>query len=233
MLNESHNNFSAWKERLDSLDNPTEERWNKEAAWGQLHQRLYEKRSAKKAFWYVAAAACLLLTFILSWMFTDKKETPLVKNTVRLKQGIQIQTFHPTQILKKNEEENTRRVYVTSKQAKAHSYKMNKTTAAAINNTISNKQILKDLIEPVISPPIVNNVVIADSSRITAKVTYRPKLRVIHINELGLQVNEVKFALNEGMNLPIKITTHNIFSGSLTRPLSDHDILKIKLPPQN
>ncbi len=235
MLNESHNNSSDWKNRLEALDGLPGETFNKAAVWEKLHQRLGEKPAGKKAVWYLSAAACLLLAFFMSWLFLDKKEISMAKNNMQPKQTITSPTYKEKDILKKDTLKVERRIYAGRKQRSSFIAKMNTTTLSANDTAIISKPVLSDIVTSQINlPQVANNVILADTSHNTfAKVTYRQKLRVIHINELSQPIEEVRFVLNEGVGFPIKITNKDIFSRPSAGNRAQHDILKIHLSPQN
>src|SRR5450755_2342791 len=81
MLREKPNNAFHWKNKLEEMESLPDETFNKEAAWEKLHQRMQGKPLNKRAVWYWAAAACLLLALLIPLLFLEnKKGNELVKN---------------------------------------------------------------------------------------------------------------------------------------------------------
>ncbi len=72
MSNENLNDY--WKNKLEDVDSLSAETFtDKNAAWEKLHSRLRQKPSRVRTVWYWAAAACLLLVFILPIIIAGKK----------------------------------------------------------------------------------------------------------------------------------------------------------------
>lgn len=233
MVNESHNNTSGWKSRLEALDSLPGEALHKDAAWEKLHQRLGEKPSRKKAGWYWITAACTLSAFFMSWLLSVKNETFFVKNTIGPKQSTQPFIFPSKEIFKKDTLQVAGKQHFYSKRRKSFFAKVNKIILPAANNLITDKSISNNIKTNL--PQIANNIIAADTSRsVVAKVTYKPKLRVIYINELEQPSKAAeKFAFNTRVTWPVKITNKDVFSGSLTGTNSEYTILKINFSPQN
>ena len=79
MLNKNPNNLS-WKNKLEEVEGLSGETMlDKNTTWNKLYQRLQPKRRSIKALWYWAAAACLFIAMLFSWLTTSKKQPILVK----------------------------------------------------------------------------------------------------------------------------------------------------------
>ena len=79
MANENPNNDFHWKSKLEKLEGLTGEIFEKEAAWGKLHVRMQKKPRTKKAAWYWAAAASLIIALSIPLFISKKNANTLVK----------------------------------------------------------------------------------------------------------------------------------------------------------
>ena len=232
MLNESQNNSSYWKNKLEALDNLPEETLNKPAMWAKLHERLQENRSRKKAVWYSAAAACLILIFFISWLFIGNKETSLVENNRRQK----------PQGSSRTPEKLTDSMVVISKQIQTDKKHL------VINKAINKKRQIPatdhvaadDIVVTgpnviAVPEPKYNSSYKPDTIAIIAALPVKKKLRVVHVNELGKPMEEqTEFVRN---NLAPVFQTEplagNVFSRFIVTRNASDNILKIKLSPSN
>lgn len=187
MSNENPNNDFHWKGKLEGLENLPGETFNKEAAWNSLHERMREKNSNKKAIWYWAAAACLVIALFTSWFLSMKDEPALVKNNSVKEKG------QPaiSQDVITNLKDSIVSIDATSVKRKidANSIENNNKILAPVSHKIpmvKNIAIIKDK-EEFITPEINDNstVPVDAQMNIIAVIPAKKKLRVVHMNELG------------------------------------------------
>lgn len=233
MFNENQNNLSPWKVKLDELDNLPGEAFNSSASWDKLHERMHQKPLHKKAALYWVAAACFLSVIILSVLFTNGKRTSLVKNTIRQNHSINI-SASPEPTFSNHVDEGANIFHFPKKQAKWFKAKTDKSWSLSTHIATGEKHLAGQEVVPENNLAEEVNTLPADTFKVVmTKIQIRPKLRVVHINELGQPATETKFARNEGNPFPVRITGKDIFSGSPTRTNPDHSFIKINLSPQN
>lgn len=192
MSNENSNNDFHWKGKLEGLESLPGETFNKEGAWNRLHERMQEKNSKKKAIWYWAAAACLVIALLTSWFLSMKDEPALVKNNSAKEKGQpaisqdvitnmkdSIVSISPTSVKRKidaNSIENTNKIFAP----------VSHKTPVVENIAIKKNK------EEFITPEINNNssAPVDAQMNIIAVIPAKKKLRVVHINELGDPMEE-------------------------------------------
>jgi len=238
MLNEKPNNNFHWKNKLEEIESLSGETFNKEAAWEKLHERMQGKSRNKKAVWYWAAAACLMLALLIPWFLSNKKESVLVKNNSGQNQ-IQSSPSHLLPFGNKNTSAVISSL-LTEKKLPALSVEKSNKINYLFNHNIIQFKIVQDKKEKeeFITQKITNNAVVPVDTTISivAILPVKKKFRVIHINELGNPVedNVKNLRNNEWTTFQMKAANKDGFSNSsfLMRHQGD-DILKIKLSPQN
>lgn len=193
MLNEKPNNDFHWQSKLEEIESLPGEVFNKEAAWGKLHQRMRGTSRNKKMVWYWVAAACLLLAVCIPWLFlANKKEGILVKNIPVPKQ---IQSS-PSHLLppRNNETVTVTSVLPAEKKLPEPSYKKSDKIKPSFNHAIITPSIVQDKKEKeqFITQKITNNATepVEPAINIEAASPGKKKLQVVHINELGDRVTE-------------------------------------------
>ena len=213
MPNENPNKMFHWKNKLEDLQSLPGEIFNKEAAWGKLHTRLQPRAKNKKITWYWIAAAFLFFTLCISFFFSNKKENVLVKNNVRQKK---INSSSPLLVNKDTS------VIITS------SINENKTQAHSINkigkiNTAINHKTISDEIsqnkkEENMTNEIKNNAVMPVDTAvyIAANLPEKKRLKVVHINELGIPVSEPSVIArnSESHSFQLKLLNQEVYTSS-------------------
>jgi len=193
MLNEKPNDDFHWKNKLADLEDLPGKVFDKEAAWGKLHERMQGRPRNKKAIWYWAAAACLLLVLVIPWLFlANKREGILVKNNSIQKQA---QPASPHLLTK-----NTKDIPATisslavEKTLPDYSVKKNEKIKSLFKNDIAQLKIIQDKKEKpeFIKQEIANSAAapIDTIISIVANIPEKKKLKVVHINDLGDPVAE-------------------------------------------
>jgi hypothetical protein len=233
MINENLNKEFHWKNKLEELESLPGEIFNKEAAWGKLHTRLQPKAKNKKINWYWIAAACLFFALFISFFLSNRKENVLVKNHVSQKK---INSSSPSLINKDTS------VIITSSlnENKIAAHSINK--IEKINTAISHKtipaEIVQDKKEENISQEIKNNAVmpVDTATSIVTSLPEKKKLKVVHINELGIPVSEppVMARNSENHSFQLKLLNQEVYIGSsLSANSTRFKIFTTKTIPSN
>jgi hypothetical protein len=233
MSNEKQNN--SWTGKLDELEQHPDAAFSKAAAWDKLYERLEEKPRRKKGLWYVAAAACLLVVAIVSWMVLHTKEPLLVKKTTAPTQPVTapaqaitvdkaiVEPVTPP-LTARQQKNNTAEKHSTVIAVKPVRPKLQQTMTVAGN--------APEMIA--ITAPAVVKIPNAPSVTVVAS-TPTKKLKVVHLNELDNSMeDEVKMAKSAGRHsFQVKFNGRDPFAEPVpVVPQRTNDI-KIKLPPQN
>ncbi len=230
MLNESHNDTGYWKDKLKELDGVPGETLNKAAAWGKLQERLREKSSGKKAAWYWVAAACLLLTFMITRLSPTNKKISLVKNNLPQKPKTLAGTQTPfsDSFIVISTQKNTEKKALVVNKVKTKEQDILPNKNAALEPSIANTGVTNNTI------PTYSNANTADTI-VLAVLPIKKKLRVVHINDLEKPLEEPnQFAQNNV--IPVFQTgalTKTVFSRFVLSKNASDNILKIKLSPSN
>jgi hypothetical protein len=234
MLNEKQNNSSHWKNKLEEpgIFSP-EEMMDKTLAWEKLHERLREKPRKKIAIWYWAAAACLLLLFLLQIVFVKKNEEGVAK-AILPQHVIQPQVAIQTLPAPETQTSKTANNIKVEKKQTINTIKKADSNLAAENDITTNAH---NPVSPV-TPPVFDNVSAPPAPLpdtvllIAAKAPVKKKLQVVHINELGNPVTEMALtAFNQkqtGFGVSLGSSNHIINQSTTTR----HDytgLIKIKI----
>jgi hypothetical protein len=239
MLNEKPNNDFHWKNKLQDVESLSGETFNKEAAWEKLHERMQGKSRNKKAVWYWAAAACLLLALIIPWLFVaNKKESELVKNNSVQKQ-IQPSSSHLLPAINK---QTTAVISSQSNEKKLPALSIEKSNK--INSLVNHNKIPLKIVrdkkekEEFITQKITNNAVVPVNTAISivALLPEKKKLKVVHINELGDPVAEAPIIARnyEHRSFQIKLINQEVYTSP--PPSSGNtgfNIFKTKNVPSN
>jgi hypothetical protein len=213
MPNENPNKAFHWKNKLEELESLPGEIFNKEIVWEKLHARLQPKTKNKKINWYWIAAACLFFALCVSFFLSNKKENVLVKNDVPQKKinssSVPIINRDTSAIITSSLNEN-----------KIATHSINK--IEKINTAINHKTIPIEIVqgkkEEGISQEIKNNAVmpVDTATSIVTNLPEKKKLKVVHINELGVPVTEppVIARNSETHSFQLKLLNQEIYTGS-------------------
>ncbi len=180
MQNEKNNNWH-WKQKLNDADFiPTEARLNKEAAWQKLQQRLH-KPKRKKAILYWAMAACLLPLAAALLLVLYPKENNVVHGSVSFIRNTTKPLIKETMRLPNDE------VVAIAKVNKRAKNTVVKKTGSNVVLIDTSKEIPTNKNED--SGNNNQQLLAVVPSENTAKtnvvIAVKPKLKVVHINELG------------------------------------------------
>ncbi len=235
MPNENPNNDFHWKNKLESLESLPGERLDKEASWEKLHSRLRKSRNGKRALWYWAAAACLLLALLTPWFLLNKKEGVLVKNSG----GQQKNQIPPAHLIPGGNKDSIAFISAISieKEMPVSTIKKKNRINALVNHgtlTIENVAVQKNS-EEFIKPEVPDNVIPSLDTQVSiiAIVPEKKKLPVVHINELGDPVEELSVARKtERHSFQMKFANQEVFvNPSITSAKTGFTIYQQKNSP--
>lgn len=232
MLNESQNNLSYWKNKLETLDSLQEETFDKAAAWEKLDERLNEKHPGKKAAWYWAAAACLVLAFFTTRLLRINREIPMLKNDIQAKSKIKFSTdtsFTNSAVAISQLARAQKRPIITDK------VKNKKKEVSLTNKIAVDELVVIDTDAKVLLEQENNRSYKPDTIAIVAALPVKKKLQVVHINELEKPMEEPTPFVRNSV-IPVfqrEPVNGNVFSRFVISRNSSDDILKIKLSPSN
>jgi len=181
MIDEKHNSNIDWKNKLDELEGLAGEKFNKEASWEKLHNRLQSKSKNKKIIWYWLAAACLFFALFISFFLPNKKENGLVqKKTNTPFQNVPLINKHTSVVISSLSTKNKMAVHAINK------------INTNFNHKILSTEIVQNKKEEKITRELNYNAVmhVDTAISIVANLPERKKLKVVHINELGDPVSE-------------------------------------------
>lgn len=191
MSDKALNNNTSWRYRLDKIESlPGETMPAKKIVWEKLHERLKERPSSKKNYWY-RAAAILLLMISMPWILNKEKQK--INNQSAIQQ---------TPVVSVNSK-NTRPDNLTFNKKETGIQVTEQNEIHSISTEIKNKprQLMgiatgktPDLMTVRITTSPVPVIHITNSLpdsiiAISNIPTPLKKLRVIHINELSAQDN--------------------------------------------
>lgn len=188
-------NKHNWKDTVEQLTQlPGEPAFDKTAAWEKLQKRLYKKTNTKKIIWYRLAAACLLAGFIAGAIFFTKQE-PGIAVVVNQHKN-KIEAVQQPSIIQKENKNNSINGILTDKNSTIQvAVKKDKKMIAASTSTTDLATVeLTNLIQqevPVTELQIVQHLNTDTAASFTATASaVNKKLKVVHINELGLPVGK-------------------------------------------
>ncbi len=207
MQNEKNSNWH-WKQKLNDADFiPTEARLNKDVAWQKLQQRLH-KPKRKKAILYWAAAACLLPHVIVLLFVFHTKKNNVVNGSVSL-------IHKSTKALKKETKplikDSVIAITKLSKKAKNTVIKKNRNNIVVVD---TNKEIATNKREDANSnnEPLIAVAPSENMAKTNIAIAVKPKLKVIHINELGEPVEDAP------------IVAHNVYPHSFSMQIGKEEV---------
>ena len=207
MQNEK-NNSGHWKQKLNDADFiSTEARLNKDVGWQKLQQRLH-KPKRKKAMVYWAVAACLLPLVIALLLVLYPKENNVVNGSISLIQN-------PTKPLIKETVPlpNDAVVAITKVNRRARNTVVKKTKSNVVlidhyKETTTNKK--EDTISS--NEQMMAVVPSENTAKTNVAIAVKPKLKVVHINELGGPVEAAP------------IVAHNVYPRSFSMQIGREEV---------
>jgi len=182
-----------WKDTVEQLNQlPGEPAFDKGAAWDKLQQRLHKKTNTKKIIWYRLSAACLLIGFITTAIFFTKQAANTVVVVSHAKQ-IKEAVLQPS--ITQNENKNNGITgLLTDTNATIHvAVKKDKVMIAATTSITdlakvelpNLKQKKVPATEMKIAAPFITDTTASYTASASASMK---KLKIVHINELGLPI---------------------------------------------
>lgn len=233
MSEEKQNN--VWANRLEQLEQLPVAAWSKDAAWDTLYNRLQEKPRRRKAFWYIPAAACLLLAVLITWLMWPGKETAPVTNASPQKTTVG-RTAQPVITKDINVNTNKTQAVVQAKQEKNISHKESKRIVTSQTVKYSLPVDIKAQEEPVVS--MIPSAVPVTAPAIVITVAPKKKLKMVHLNEVGNPAEEEgKMAKFENWHsFQVKFNSPDVFavpSDKNINPSNRADGLTIKASSKN
>jgi hypothetical protein len=248
MSDEKQNN--SWQHKLEQLDHLPETEWTKDAAWEKLYNRLQEKPRRKKAIWYMAAAACLLMAVIISWMIMGSQKNVLAtKPVLKKEQPVITKTLSRQQPAKAISHDSL--IIHIPDPGTIKSESMSIAKALGKHYRGSNAGIDMSRVSTTIqsSLPVSNNmghdtttiarlpISLPDSQAvIVAAAPSKKKLKVVHLNELGNPMEDDSKMVRSANwhSFQVKFNSPDPFAQPFNLPAQDDNrSIKIKSPPQN
>lgn len=232
---ENLNNTGSWRSKLDDLEGlPGETPADKNAAYEKLHARLRGKKRSRKAMWYWAAAACLLLAFMIPLIFKKDKIHPVAGIEAEHKQQEKIPDDINTEPVKKDSVTIITPLNEKAKEVVA-SGKINRTDLNIIPVELKNDIRLYDTVNStdLAKENISNSLQPVDSASSTAAASPRKKLKVVHVNELGdpIEVSPETANKKELRSFQLELASQEVYSHSpVAFNKSGFTIFKTKSP---
>ncbi len=226
-----------WKDTVEQLNQlPGEAAFDKTAAWDKLQQRLQKKTNTKRIIWYRLAAACLLIVFIAAAILFTKQKPNTAAIVSQPKQVIKA-IQQPTIIQNENKNNgisglvtktNATIHVVEKKDKKVITATIAVTDVATVELPNLNKEEL-----PVTEIKIVHPLMPDTTASITAIASAeKKKLKVVHINELGLPLEKETSVAQNHQLLFLQsnyLNNRNLVSNLNTEGYSNTAIFSIKL----
>lgn len=178
-----------WKEKLNELDFVPGADFNKNAAWDKLQKRMQKKNKKPVRKWYWLAAACLMCLVISFFLMNTPKHTNL---PVSQKQNLIPSTENNIAIKKETPLINTEQIKETNTVEIKKPLVFEADKKQHINNNISAGNELPETVinqpeQPVAELQTEKLQTIDSSSNTTAAIIpAKKKLKLVHINELGI-----------------------------------------------
>ena len=231
MSNETPNNETGWRNKLDELKNlPGEMVPDNNALWERLYERITPERKSRKAKWYWLAAAFLSFALLASFYFIGKTSKEIKANV-----GQPVAQSNPA---------------IATPSAKAQS---RKTSAIAAENTVSisnrkldkkDKKIIQKqthllhLTDTVSSGNLVQAInndsvkIVKLSHDLVVNIPAKKKLKVVHVNELGDKVEEFP-SIEPNVSLHyfrVKFANQQVYTSPPSSNENTNGILELKTP---
>lgn len=228
MQEEIPNNDRNWKQRLNELDElPADPPVNLLASWEKLYHKLGTKKKNRKAIGWYAAAASVILAFLL--LIQPEKRTENYTNTT-IPEAKKIDTLSHSLTAKTPQHPSIKtdsRPVMAKRKTPVH---LKKPRPPKIE-----KQPEMDQHESLtVEAPLVINVPNAPAvvQQSVAAAPVRKKLRVVHINELTNNTVPQEATARKSRIRSIKPNNDNIAKAYIHNTSSEN-ILKIRLTPSN
>lgn len=234
MIEEKAGDEFGWKNKLEQMENLPHEKFNKEAAWGKLHERIQGRPRDKKAVWYWMAAACLILALIVPWLFlANKKENILVKNSQAPKQNPSSTKFIPLRnkdtniVISSLPVEKKPLLQFNKRGNKANPASIGKINKIEINaGKIQKQEYIKSAIAATAT------VLVDTSISIAVNLPEKKKLKVVHINELSDPEPVIIVKAYERHSFLVKFINHQLDKNPPSSGNTGFNIFKTT-PPSN
>ncbi len=213
MPNENPNKEFHWKNKLEELESLPGEIFNKEVVWEKLHARLLPTTKNKKIIWYWIAAACLFFALCISFFLSNKKENVLVKNNVLQKKINSLSSplinKDTSVIITSSSNENKIPAHLINKIEKINTAINHKTLATEIVQNKKEENIPQKIKTTAIMP-------VDTAKGIVINLPEKKKLKVVHINELGVPVSEPPVIVrnSESHSFQLKLLNQEVYTGS-------------------
>ena len=199
MQNKNSGEATNWKNKLEELDYiPDAESLNKNASWDKLQNRMQKKTKRTKVGWYWLAAASFIFIFISVALFFNREQT-VTANILNSKNNMNPspQNFKEKNIspIKEDIKKKETIVLVDDKmKIKQTSLPVNKKILDIVDALITNETAAANNInqQKILPKIITTNKTEIDSTAIVATgiIPQIKKLKVVHINELGIPEDE-------------------------------------------
>ncbi len=240
MLNENQNK-PGWKSRLeDTVDLGGETCRDKNELWEKLDSRLHGKPRRKRFGWYWAAAACLLLALLFTFINVNRIPTDTAKTA---SQKIQLKTdfFSEITALIKNKNIENTTVIIEKKPQENKSALQEKQKAFSNNITTREVRVKKpDVVADEVRTALVAVPLSATSTTpvlvATTKSVLKQKLKVVHNNELGdnIEDSHANEHIAEHHTIRIEFMSQEIYTSTTpSQTVSGLAIFKTKTSPSN
>jgi hypothetical protein len=223
-----------WKEKLEQPEQlPGFTMANRQAGWEQLYLRLEKKPASKKMFFWIAAASILFLVSLLFLIPAGKKTQPGIafnpsitqKATTPGKEHVAVVQL--AQILQLKQQKNFVKPQVSNK-------KNTKYLAASTSEKDSAEVIAAN--EIIRTDSTIASLPLPDSPAAYTSTKEKKRLRIIHINELGVPDEEEIGLMNapDKQSFRFSIGNQEVFDNRV--PVNDHHkkgLLRIRISSQN
>ena len=233
MADKKQNNADSWKQVLDCPENlPGEGMPDKNAAWEKLYNRLYTKPAPRTAWYWIAATVLTMIA--VSWLITGRKKNDITKPTDSIVGNTK--SIRPSRPANLNRQPSVGKTTFIKQPIARGANAVHKKTY--YRNTVSfyPSQVVISSISTVGSPHALTIVAPAtgDSAKLALVFGPKKKLRVLHVNELGIVTfsdsEQLALAAQEKSNTKFRLKSNS--SGNLSSPGRQEDT-GIRIPLTN
>ena len=191
MLNEKPANPADWKNKLEALESiPGEPDVLVHEKWAQLHERLMESKTQNSFSWNWIAAACMLLIVLIPLHTSFNKIPAIIKNRnskASNSEALTLQTKHPDNPVATN---NVSNKIIIKQSHLLTTGRIGDTMGAGTSRYSNGNEVSKNDAVLVAAVELEGAHSIDSITSTPPLVVARKKLKVVHINELGMQVEE-------------------------------------------
>lgn len=233
MLGNNQNNYKSWKEKLEELDAiPGSSVDPNNAMWTKLQGRLTETKSTShKLIWYAIAASIALIFGLLFFSETHKQpETASATKHFNASKKDIILTQTTTGLPQKNNAVVTNLTAQHPRQFLANRHSINKSAppllkpeSALILTAITNNTLA---LQP--TGAEINNITESSKPAI-ASISMKPKLKVVHINELNEIPQQSYYTKQQQEKKSSAIGYNNRNTSDIFKENNSHFIVSIPL----